>query len=129
MDCLHLEDETSLSNMSNLVGTSTTGIEAVHEETQQAPSVSGSSKESGSDLTLNEVVLSVQEKPELLYETQSPEMGDESLEEPILEIPEVPCQYNEVRVLGSFPREEFSGLVASASQTDSEQSEELGFLC
>ena len=101
MGSLHLEDETTLSNPINLVGTSTTSVKAVHEETQQGPSVSVSIKESVSDLTLNEVVLSVQENTDLLSETRLPEMGDESLEEQTLEVPEFTCQYNEVRVLGT----------------------------
>ena len=124
MNCLHLEGERSFPNLINLVGTSTSGIETVHEKPQQTQTDLDCSQES-----LNEVALSVHENQESLSETQSPEMGDESLEEPIIESPEVPCLYNEVRVLGSFPREEFSGLVACANQADSDQSEELGFIC
>ena len=81
MDCLHLEDEMFSSNLANLIGTSATGEETVHEEPQQGPNDLDSNRESVSDHTPSEVVLSVQENTEALDDTKSPEMGDESSDE------------------------------------------------
>ena len=52
MDCLHLEDVMSFSNLINLVGTLTTGIKAFHEETLRAL-LSLSTEGGVSDLTLS----------------------------------------------------------------------------